>query len=340
MTNSSFTMALPSKGAIANPTYDFLKGAGLKIRKPNPRQYTGLITTLPDVNLLFQRVKDIAYKVADNTAQLGITGYDIVQEFDHENLIVIHDQLGYGQCELVIAVPESWVDVASIDDLIDVALDFREHKGRNIRVATTYTNLARQFLHKSGIHHFTLAKADGAIEAAPTIGYADIVVDLTQTGTTLRENHLKMISGGTIVESQACLIGNRQALTNDRRLLETLSNLLERIDASIIGRKFQQLTVNICGESADDVGRKVISNPLTAGLQGPTISPLFNAIDTDNHLTWYSVVITIETKFLMFAVKYLRSIGGKQIITTSIESIFLEQSPTFTKLLEQLDITL
>lgn len=340
MTNKSITMALPSKGAIANPTYDFLKGAGLKIRKPNPRQYTGLLTTLPDVNLLFQRVKDIAYKVADNTAQLGITGYDVVREFDHKNLVIIHDKLGYGQCELVVAVPESWVDVESIDDLIDVALDFREHKGRNIRVATTYTNLARQFLHKVGIHHFTLAKADGAIEAAPTIGYADIVVDLTQTGTTLRENHLKMISGGTIVESQACLVGNREALLNDRYLLETLRNLLERIDASVIGRKFQQMTVNICGESVEDVGQKVISNPLTAGLQGPTIAPLFNAVDADNHLKWYSVVLTIETKSLMPAVEHLRSIGGKQIITTPVDYIFLEQSPTFANLLNRLNLSL
>ena len=338
MSADRITLALPSKGAIAEPTYNFLKNCGLKVNKPNPRQYTGTIPSLTHVDLLFQRVKDVAYKVADGTAQIGITGFDVVEEYSHDDLIIIHPQLGYGHCSLVMAVPESWVDVETIHDLVDVAHDFREIKQRNIRIATTYTTQTRQFLHKIGIHHFTLVKAEGAIEAAPTIGYADFVVDLTQTGTTLRENHLKTIAGGTILESQACLIGNRDALFNNRQLLKTLRQMLEQMDAAIVGRKYYQLTANMSGANINDIGKNVVENALTAGLQGPTIAQVYS--NTNDDTNWYSVTITVHAKDIMKAVEHLRSIGGRQIITTPVEYVFFEESSTFVNLVEQLKIAL
>src|SRR5689334_12337220 len=230
------TLALPSKGAIAESTLSFLRDCGLKVDKPNQRQYTGYLPAISEIQVLFQRVTDILYKVADGTAQIGITGLDIVRENPNENLIVIHDKLGYGQCSLVVAIPETWVDVENMTDLLDIALDFRENKRRNLRIATKYPTLTRQFLHNQGLHHFTLVKAEGAIEAAPTLGYADIIIDLTQTGTTLRENHLKALADGVIVESQACLIGNADALRSRPDVLEAARLLLEYMDAALQGR--------------------------------------------------------------------------------------------------------
>lgn len=209
MSNTSVTLALPSKGAIAEPTLNFLRECGLNVEKANERQYIGSVPTIPGLQVLFQRVTDILYKVVDGTAQIGITGLDVVRENDNENLVVIHDHLGFGHCSLVVAIPETWVDVENMADLQDVALEFREQKRRNLRIATKYPTLTRQFLRNQGLHHFTLVKAEGAIEAAPTLDYADIIVDLTQTGTTLRENHLKILADGIIIDSQACLIGNR-----------------------------------------------------------------------------------------------------------------------------------
>ncbi|MGB1287433.1 MAG: ATP phosphoribosyltransferase, partial [Aggregatilineales bacterium] len=263
------TLALPSKGAIAEPTYNFLKECGLKIHKPNPRQYIGSIPAIPQINVLFQRVKDVAYKVADGTAHLGITGYDVVCEHNHEDLMVIHNRLGYGGCQLVVAVPEAWIDVENILDLAEVALDFREKQGRNLRVATTYTSMTRNFFQKQQIHHFTMVKADGAIEAAPTLGYADVIVDLVQTGTTLRENHLKQISGGVIVDSQACLVANRTALMTQPDILDTARIILEYMDAALQGRQYYQISVNIKGDSAEAIAAQVLKNPSTQGLMGP-----------------------------------------------------------------------
>jgi ATP phosphoribosyltransferase len=331
------TFALPSKGAIAEPTMNFLRDCGLRVEKPNLRQYTGVMPAIPAINVLFQRVRDVVYKVSDGTAQIGITGLDVVYEYPHEDLVVIHDKLNYGHCQLIIAVPETWVDVDSIADLDDIALDFREQKQRNLRVATTYTNLTRQFLHKHGIHHFTLVKAEGAIEAAPTIGYADIVADLTQTGTTLRENHLKPLPDGVVVESQACFVGNRRALQNTPELLETVRVLLEYIDASLYGRRYYQVTVNIQGDDPETIAEKVVSNASTCGLQGPTIAPIFSPSAYNGYKgRWYTVTITVAGDQLLQAVEHLRAIGGTQSIVVPARYIFLENSPTYSRLLEKL----
>lgn len=330
------TIALPSKGAIAEPTINFLKDCGLRVDKPNPRQYTGTMPTLPLVDVLFQRVIDVVYKVADGTAQLGITGLDVVHEYPDENLIVVHDNLRYGYCKLLVAVPEAWVDVENMADLTDVALDFREYQRRNLRIATSYPNMTRQFMHAQGIHHFTLVNAEGAIEAAPTIGYSDIIVDLAQTGTTLRENHLKPLADGVIVESQACLVGNLNALRTRPEVLENARMLLEFIDAALQGREYYQVTVNICGESAEEITRKVTTNPITRGLQGPTVAPIFGS-NTDNSAQWFTITIIVASSHLLRAVEHLRAIGGTQCTVVPVRYVFLHQSATFTQLLEHLD---
>ena len=329
MTSERVTLALPSKGAIAEPTANFLRDCGLRVDKPNPRQYTGSMPALPCVDVLFQRVTDVLYKVSDGTAQLGITGLDVVREHPHDDLVVIHDDLRFGYCKLLVAVPESWVDVESVIDLAEVALDFREYKRRNLRVATVYPYLTRQFLHEHGIHHFTLVSGEGAIEAAPTIGYADIIVDLTETGTTLRENHLKALPDGVVVEAQACLVGNRQALRDNPTVKDSARVMLEHIDASLQGHGFSQVTVNIHGDSPEDIARRIAANPITRGLQGPTIAPI-HGIEND----WHTVTVIIANRNLLSAVEYLRELGGTQCIVVPVRYVFLEKSPTFARLQE------
>jgi ATP phosphoribosyltransferase len=331
------TLALPSKGAIAEPTIGFLRDCGLRIHKPNERQYSGTLPKISEFDILFQRVKDVVYKVSDGSAHLGITGYDVVCENPHNDLIVIHDQLGYGHCQLLVAVPESWVDVQHMTDLAEVALDFRDFKQRDLRVATTYSNLARRFMHVHGIHHFQLVKAEGAIEAAPTLGYADVVVDLTQTGTTLRENHLKPIPDGIVVQSQACLIGNRRLLKANPELLNPIRTFLEYIDAALQGRQYYQVTADIQGPDAKQIAQRIIQNPVTHGLQGPTLAPIYMP-DGGSHSQeqWFTLTIIVASDTLLTAVEHLRAIGGKQTTAIPIRYIFMEQSPTFARLVHQL----
>src|SRR5215470_16726318 len=288
MTDERITLALPSKGALAEPTLDFLKSCDLKVAQTNPRQYTASIPSVPGLDVLFQRVTDIVYKVADGTIGLGITGLDVVHEIagSADDVIIVHENLRYGACQLTLAVPESWIDVDTMADVVDVSLDLREHKRRNLRVATKFTNLARRFLHEHGVHHFTLVEAEGAIEAAPTLGYADIIIDLSATGTTLRENHLKPVS--VLLDSYACLIGNRRRLCESPQALETVRTFLEVIDAALHGRNYYQVRANVHGESAESVAYAVASHPATRGLQGPTVAPIYATSD-DGH--WFNATI-------------------------------------------------
>lgn len=333
--DNRITLALPSKGALSDPTTDFLRDCGLRVHKPNPRQYTGSLPAVPEFDVLFQRVRDVVYKVSDGTVHLGIAGYDLVCEHPHNDMMVIHNRLGYGHCQLLVAVPETWVDVQSMNDLAEVALDFREFKQRNLRVATTYTHLARQFLHQRGIHHFTLVRAEGAIEAAPTLGYADVIVDLAQTGTTLRENHLKPVPDGVIVESQACLIGNRRLFQNNPMLLNSVRKFVEFIDAALQGRQYYQVTSNIRGDDAEELARRIVSNPVTRGLKGPTIAPIY-AANGSQHERWHTLTIIVESDKLLPAVEHLRTIGGTQMSVVPIRYVFLEESSTFSRLCEAL----
>ncbi|MCB0279656.1 MAG: ATP phosphoribosyltransferase [Anaerolineae bacterium] len=340
MTNKPFAIILPSKGAIADPTLSFMRDCGLPIDKPNQRQYIGSISTIPSLMVLFQRATDVLYKVADGSAQLGITGLDIVAETPRENVIIISDKLGYGHCSLVVAVPDMWVDVDCMADLADVTLEFRDHKHRNIRIGTKYPTLARRFLYQHNIYYFTLVKADGAIEAAPALGYADIIIDLTQTGTTLRENNLRILSDGTLLKSQACLIGNKQALQTDSELRATVRILLEYIDAAQRGKNYYQLVANIQGVNAEEIGGMLASNPITFGLQGPTISPIYTDVKKSyDRNAWFTLTIIIESRNLLSAIEYVRSIGGTQTIASPVRYVFLEESPSYQNLVKALDIT-
>ena len=335
-TDQRVMLALPSKGAIAEPTLDFLKTCDLKVLQTNPRQYTATVPTLPQLDVLFQRVTDIVYKVAEGTVDLGITGLDVVSEIagGSDDVLILHDNLRYGACQLVVAVPEAWIDVDTMADVVDVALDFREHKRRNLRIATKFTNLARQFLHEHGVHHFTLVEAEGAIEAAPTLGYADVIIDLSATGTTLRENHLKAVSDGVLLDSNACLIGNRQRLRECLPVLNTAQTLLEVIDAALQGRNYYQLTANIRGASAEDVAHAVAANAVTRGLQGPTVAPIYVSNTPDG--AWFSATIIVPSKYLIDAVAHLRSIGGTQTTVVPVKYIFMQQSPSCERLMKLL----
>ena len=160
--------------------------------RPNSRQYTATIPSLPGIEVLFQRTADITQKVEEASAELGITGLDRLLEYrsDKERAVAIIGDLGYGGCDFVLAVPNAWLDVTSLDDLSDLALEFHE-KGNQLRIATKYPKLLRQHLFDRGINYFTVVPASGTLEAAPVAGYADLIADLTATGTTLRENRLK-----------------------------------------------------------------------------------------------------------------------------------------------------
>ena len=158
---------------------------------------------------------------------LGVTGLDLVNEYVHLPDTNTHNilELGFGKADVVVAVPITWIDVMSINDLEDVIYNFRVSTGKRLRIATKYPNISRNFFEKIGLSDYLLVDSHGATEGAPAYGSSEIIIDITSTGSTLAANQLKRIDSGTILESQACLFsGPNRNWSKDK--IVTLSGLL------------------------------------------------------------------------------------------------------------------
>lgn len=325
-------MALPSKG-MEEETIAFLRACGLPVDRSNPRQYRARVSTLPDVEVTFQRAGDIFAEVDDGSVDLGITGYDVVAEFRREDdqVNVLLPELGYGRCSLVLAAPEAWIDVSSVHDLSEVAASIRA-AGRDLRIATKYPNLTRQFLYDHGVNYFSLLESSGALEAAPALGSADLIADITSSGVTLRENRLKTVAGGTILHSEACLIGNRAALGRSAHKLENTRLMLEAMEAYLRARPYLSVTANVEGGTAETVARRVIAHTDLAGLQGPTIARVFPK-SADDDADWYAVTVIVPRDRLQDAVDALRRAGAADITATQLSYVFQSKAWSYEALL-------
>lgn len=262
-------LALPSKGALEAATSAFLAECGMKVHRKNPRQYLARISSMPDLGVVFQRVADIPALVQDGDAVFGIVGYDLLaehrgygeneteEEQGGEDLIVLLRDLEYGRCRLVVEVPENWIDVSNMADLWHLAGYFQTHKRRGLRIATKYPMLTARFLRQHGITHFKLIATHGALEAAPLTDTADLIVDLTETGTTLRENRLKLLSDGVILNSQSCLVANARLLRENPLALRQAEIMLELIEARMQARNRALLTASLVGENLEMLQQRV-----------------------------------------------------------------------------------
>ncbi len=224
----TITLALPSKGRLKDQALEALAKAGLAVSLPGDgRKYRARIEGRDDVEVAFLSASEIAGELGQGSVDLGITGEDLVREnlADWERKVEIAARLGFGQADVVVAVPDAWLDVETMADLDDVAADFRQRHGRRLRIATKYWRLTQQFFsQKHGIQVYRIVESLGATEGAPAAGSADVIVDITTTGSTLRANHLKILGDGVILRSQACLVRSlRQRDPRDEAALDAIA---------------------------------------------------------------------------------------------------------------------
>ena len=326
-------LALPSDGELSEPTRGFLQGCGLRIERPSQRTYTGEVSNLPDTAALFQRASDITGKVEEGSADLGIVGLDRYLESYKKggDSIPIIDDLGYGRCELVIGVPEGWIDIFSIEDLAELSLEFRS-QGRELRVASKYPRLVQDFLMSKKVTYFSLVQASGALEAAPVMGYADIIADISSTGVTLRENKLKTIAGGVILKSQACLIGNRKLL-GDPEKLSISRSLLELLEGHLRAGDFYHVTANLKGKDPEELAHKILQYPEVSGIQGPTVARVYSK----DGGYWHSVSVAVRISDLTKAVERLRQLGGSGISVVPAHYVFVKECYAYQRLLQAVE---
>jgi ATP phosphoribosyltransferase len=351
--NREIRLALPGKGALESPTLAFLAECGLKVNRSNPRQYLAHMHSMPGIEVVFQRAADIPTLVQDGDATLGITGYDILaehrgddnqgEEDSGDELLMLERDLGYGQCRLVVAVPETWVDISTPADLWHLAGYYRSRKGQNLRIATKYPRLTTHFLRQHGITHYKLVSPHGALEAAPLTDTADLIVDLTETGTTLRENHLKMLDDGVVLRSQACLIANARLVRESEAALSMVSTMLELIEARMQARNCSLLTAQLQGEPSTIQLACSHLNQRIQELQAGAEFRLVSSSITGEHPTSASIhtisgVINARDSAsdLLSIIALLRAAGATHIHVTPLTYRFAEESASVRALRERL----
>ncbi len=331
LSQQTLRLSLPSKGRLEIDASEFLAAAGLKIFKPNPRQYQAELPALPELGVIFQRPGDIVVSVRQGSIDFGITGLDMIEEKrgDNDEIMILHGSLGFGGCSLMLAVPESWKEVTDVASLQKYATSLKTP----LRVATKFPVLTERFLNQHGISH-TLISAEGTLESAPTIGYADMISDLVSSGQTLADNRLRPLSDGLIQKSQAVLIANRKALQTRADVLEMARRLLEYIEAHLRAKDNLLVIANMRGDSPEVITQKIFNETKFGGLQGPTISPIGVRDGSPN---WYSVSIVVRRDLLPQAISQLRLIGGSGIIVSPLTYIFEEEPPRYKAMLKALE---
>ena len=206
--NELITIGLPSKGRLKDKTISFFNDKGLKIlNSEKERNYFGAIENNPRIKIIFLHAKEIIQRLGDGTLDMGVSGLDLLKESD-QNLqarINIQKKLDFGNANLVIAVPDDWIDVQTIADLEEISFDVRSKRNARLRVATKYPNLTNDFLISKGVTQYKLIYSLGATETYPFIGSSEIITDITSTGKTLVDNNLRVLKDGMILSSTACL---------------------------------------------------------------------------------------------------------------------------------------
>ena len=211
----TLTVALPSKGRMKDDAIAIFARAGLTVSAiGNDRSYRGRIEGIEDVEVAFLSASEIARELGAGAVDFGVTGEDLVREglARADERVEISARLGFGNADVVVAVPDIWKVVDSMADLGDVAADFRSRHGRRLTIATKYWRLTQNFFStRHGIQLYRIVESLGATEGAPASGAADIIVDITSTGSTLTANNLRVLSDGGILRSEACLVRARKA---------------------------------------------------------------------------------------------------------------------------------
>ncbi len=228
MKNDIIKIGIPSKGRLKNDTINVFNKRKLKIYlERGERDLFGYIKKLRNVKIIYLHARECIDQLSLGNIDLAFSGYDLFKEseINIQKKILINNKYDFGNANLVLAIPDLWIDVVTLLDLDEVADEFKKKKKRLLRVATKYPNLTREFLYSKGVTQFQLVKSLGSTEVAPFTGTAEIISDITSTGATLKANNLRILKDGEILKSQACLMQSK--MSNGKKGIKKLINLLK-----------------------------------------------------------------------------------------------------------------
>jgi ATP phosphoribosyltransferase len=315
-----FVIAVPSKGRLQENTDAFFAEAGLNMAKPGgARDYRGTISGFENVEVAYLSASEIATQLARGAVHLGVTGEDLVCEsiVNAERKVALIEGLGFGYANVVVAVPQAWIDVSTMADLDDVSTEFRTQHNRRMRVATKYINLTRGFFAKHGVVDYRIVESAGATEGAPASGTAELIVDITSTGATLAANGLKVLDDGTILRSQANLVASRDADWSEHAL-NTARVIFDHISASARAKAFKEVHTRFPGCDAALLAEAHTRFGVMSPFGGPTSSGM--------------VTLHCPPAKLYALASFLRNHGAEAVSVASLDYVFDRADPLFARL--------
>jgi ATP phosphoribosyltransferase len=271
------TLAVPSKGRLQEQVQGYFTDAGLSMKQAaGARGYRASLSGIPEIDVRLLSASEIAAALIAGDVHLGVTGEDLIRENAPalDGAITLIKPLGFGFADVVVAVPQTWIDVSTMADLDDVCAAFYQRHRRRLRIATKYVGLTRSFFAQAGIWDYRIVESAGATEGAPAAGTAEAIVDITTTGATLAANNLKTLDDGTILQSQAQLAASLNAEWSDEAraaaiTLITRLSARERARMSLVLRA--RLDTNpdaILARLAEHIGASILSRPAAGNMAG------------------------------------------------------------------------
>ena len=222
-------IGIPSKGRLRKDVLKIFSKKKLKlISERGERDLIGSIQNKSNIKILYLHAREIIERLGDGSLDIGFSGFDLLKESEvnTQNKISVVKKLNFGNANLVVAIPNPWIDVQTIADLEEIAFEFRDKKKKRLRVATKYPNLTREFLFSKGVTQFRLVDSLGATEAYPFTGSSELITDISSSGETLRANNLRILKDGQILKSQACIFTSKK--NNKKKELKNLIRLLSK----------------------------------------------------------------------------------------------------------------
>jgi ATP phosphoribosyltransferase len=318
--SAPLVLAVPAKGRLQENAEAFFARAGLKLIKPRgARDYRGAIAGLDGVEVAYISASEITSQLEAGAVHLGVTGEDLVREMieDADERVVLIEGLGFGYANVVVAVPQAWIDVRTMADVDDVATAFHQHHARRMRVATKYVNLTRGFFAKHGVVDYRIVESSGATEGAPAAGTAEMIVDITTTGATLAANGLKIVEDGTMLRSQANLVAARGATWGESEMA-LARTILDRIAAHGRARAFREVRARFA--QCDDA--LVAETQQKFGVETPFGGPTSSGM----------ITLHCPPDQVHALTEFLRARGAQAVAVADLDYVFSRDNALFAKL--------
>jgi len=227
MSKSIINIGIPSKGRLKEDTIKVFRKRKLNIFSKD-RDLFGYVKKFPNIKMIYLHARECIEQLSLGNIDIGFSGLDLLRESEtnvQKNISIVK-KFNFGQANLVLAIPDLWLDVQTLLDLDEVAFEFKRKKKRLLRVASKYPNLTRTFLYSKGVTQFQLVQSLGSTEISPFTGTAEIISDITSTGTTLKANNLRILKDGLILRSQAALMQSK--LSTKKVGIKKIINLLSK----------------------------------------------------------------------------------------------------------------